>query len=125
MLVREVVPTGLTRWSKPFIWNGFAVVLTLLIPPIREEDKLAALLVLVREVVPQGRPTLIFASTRHHVELIAQLLEKEGIASTLVYGTLDQARPQQHALAACSIPSAHQASCQLPLPLALSTPLST
>lgn len=58
----------------------------------REEEKLAALLVLVREVIPAGRPTLIFASTRHHVDLLAQLLAAEGIPATFVYGTLDQAR---------------------------------
>lgn len=57
----------------------------------REEDKLAALLLLVREVIPAGRPTLIFASTRHHVDLLAQLLAAEGIPATYVYGTLDQA----------------------------------
>lgn len=59
----------------------------------REEEKLAALLVLVREVIPAGRPTLIFASTRHHVDLLALLLDAEGISATFVYGTLDQARP--------------------------------
>jgi len=58
----------------------------------REEDKLGALLVLVREVIPAGRPTLVFASTRHHVDLLSQLLEAEGIPATYVYGTLDQVR---------------------------------
>jgi hypothetical protein len=59
----------------------------------REEEKLAALLALVRDVIPAGRPTLIFASTRHHVDLLAQLLAAEGAPATFVYGTLDQARP--------------------------------
>ena len=65
----------------------------------REEEKLAALLALVRDVIPAGRPTLIFASTRHHVDLLAQLLAAEGIPATFVYGTLDQARPRPPALA--------------------------
>lgn len=45
---------------------------------------------LLKEVIPAGRPTLIFASTRHHVDLLAQLLTSEGISATYVYGTLDQ-----------------------------------
>jgi superfamily II DNA/RNA helicase len=65
----------------------------------REEEKLAALLALVRDVIPAGRPTLIFASTRHHVDLLAQLLAAEGIPATFVYGTLDQARPRRPAWA--------------------------
>lgn len=64
----------------------------------REEEKLAALLALVRDVIPAGRPTLIFASTRHHVDLLAQLLAVEGIPATFVYGTLDQARPHPPSL---------------------------
>ena len=58
----------------------------------RQEDKLAALLHVVTEVIPGGQPTIVFASTRHHVELVAQLLRADGVASAHVYGTMDQVR---------------------------------
>jgi len=56
----------------------------------RQEDKLGALLHLVTEVIPGGQPTIVFASTRHHVELVAQVLRADGVASAHVYGTMDQ-----------------------------------
>ncbi len=57
----------------------------------RAEDKLASLLYLVQEVIPASQQTIIFAATRHHVEFLHMLLEKEGIESACVYGTMDQA----------------------------------
>ena len=51
---------------------------------------MAALLHLVREVVEDGQPTLIFVSTRHHVELVQQLLTRDGAACAAVYGAMDQ-----------------------------------
>lgn len=58
----------------------------------RPEDKLAAFMYAVQEVVPTGQPTIIFASTRHHVELLSQLLRADGVPSAHVYGTMDQVR---------------------------------
>jgi ATP-dependent RNA helicase DDX54/DBP10 len=46
----------------------------------------------VTEVIPAGQPTIVFASTRHHVELLAQLMRADGVASAHIYGTMDQAR---------------------------------
>jgi len=46
----------------------------------------------VTEVIPCGQPTIVFASTRHHVELVAQVLRADGVASAHVYGTMDQVR---------------------------------
>jgi hypothetical protein len=57
---------------------------------VRAEDKPAALLWLVREVVPQQQLTLVFAATRHHVEFLHQLLTKEGVNAACVYGSMDQ-----------------------------------
>ena len=56
----------------------------------RPEDKLASFMYAVQEVIPTGQPTIIFASTRHHVELLSQLLRADGIPSAHVYGTMDQ-----------------------------------
>jgi hypothetical protein len=41
---------------------------------LRAEDKPPALLFLLREVVPQGQATIVFAATRHHVDFLAALL---------------------------------------------------
>lgn len=56
----------------------------------RAEDKIAALLWLVREAIGEGAPTLVFASTRHHVEFLHTLMTKEGIDAACVYGAMDQ-----------------------------------
>ena len=57
---------------------------------LRAEDKIAALLWLVREAIEEGQPTLVFASTRHHVELLHTLMTREGIDAACVYGAMDQ-----------------------------------
>lgn len=56
----------------------------------RNEDKLAGLVWLIREVIPVGQPTLIFVATRHHVELLQTLLAQEELDAACVYGTMDQ-----------------------------------
>lgn len=56
----------------------------------RHEDKAAALLWLLREVIPTDSPTLVFAATRHHVEFLHTLLTREGLRSCCVYGQMDQ-----------------------------------
>ena len=57
---------------------------------VREEEKLAALLFLLQEVIEQGQSTILFASTRHHVEYLALVLEKERIRAVAVHGNQDQ-----------------------------------
>lgn len=56
----------------------------------RADDKPAALLYLVRELIPSGQPTIIFVSTRHHVDFLSGVLGKAGIQAACVYGTMDQ-----------------------------------
>lgn len=58
--------------------------------PVRAEDKAAALLWLVREGLPQGSSTLVFASTRHHVEFLHNLMGHEGVPAACVFGSMDQ-----------------------------------
>jgi ATP-dependent RNA helicase DDX54/DBP10 len=57
---------------------------------VRADDKPAALLWLVREGLPQGSSTLVFASTRHHVEFLHNLLSHEGVPAACVFGSMDQ-----------------------------------
>ncbi|EFN52852.1 hypothetical protein CHLNCDRAFT_26393, partial [Chlorella variabilis] len=63
---------------------------------VRWEDKPAALLYLLREVVAADQPTIIFASTRHHVEFLAGLLAQDGLEAAYVHGNMDQAARKIH-----------------------------
>ena len=56
---------------------------------VRVDEKIPALLYVLREVVPPKQQTVVFAATRHHVELLVTVLESEGIACSSVYGTMD------------------------------------
>jgi ATP-dependent RNA helicase DDX54/DBP10 len=70
----------------------------------RSADKDAALLHVMQQILidkdshatARTGLTLIFAATRHHVEFISTLLSASGIASTLIYGTLDQEARKQN-----------------------------
>ncbi|KAG0475329.1 hypothetical protein HPP92_015015 [Vanilla planifolia] len=57
---------------------------------IRQEEKLAALLYLVREIISSDQQTLIFVSTKHHVEFLNSLFREEGIEVSVSYGDMDQ-----------------------------------
>ena len=45
---------------------------------VRHEDKLAALLHLLRNVLKENEKTVIFVATKHHVELLRMMLNKQG-----------------------------------------------
>jgi ATP-dependent RNA helicase DDX54/DBP10 len=57
---------------------------------VRQDDKPGALLFLLTEVVHPGQPTIVFASTRHHVDFLAGLLQREGVSVASVHGNMDQ-----------------------------------
>ncbi len=57
---------------------------------VRHDDKVPALLQLVREVLPADQLTIVFAATRHHVEYLANLMARENIPAACVYGSMDQ-----------------------------------
>lgn len=59
-------------------------------PRDRKEDKLAALMWILREFVKEGQPSIVFASTRHHVEFIYSVLQAAGLSVACVYGAMDQ-----------------------------------
>ena len=56
---------------------------------VRKNEKAAALLSLLKHVIPAGQPTIVFAATRHHVEFIVQLLRKANIKAVHIYGAMD------------------------------------
>ncbi|CAM9214411.1 unnamed protein product, partial [Hapterophycus canaliculatus] len=56
----------------------------------RSTDKPAALLFLLREVIPEDDMTIVFVATRHHAEFLHELLREAGTLSSVVYGAMDQ-----------------------------------
>jgi len=57
---------------------------------VRKEEKLAALLRILQTVVENEKSqTVVFASTRHHVEHLEMLLKKEGHACVSIFGAMD------------------------------------
>eukprot|EP00798_Chlamydomonas_sp_ICE-L_P023792 gene23792-9354_t len=57
---------------------------------LREEDKLGALMYLLREVVAKDESTIMFVATRHHVEYLHNLMNIENIPAACVFGSMDQ-----------------------------------
>lgn len=57
---------------------------------VKATDKEAALIYLLRTVIKQGDKTIIFASTKHHVEYLHELLLAVGIDNCYIYGSLNQ-----------------------------------
>ncbi|KAJ9574711.1 hypothetical protein L9F63_008124, partial [Diploptera punctata] len=55
----------------------------------RSDDKPAALLCLLKEIMKPKSLTVVFAATKHHVEYLHLLLEKAAISSTYIYSNLD------------------------------------
>ena len=57
---------------------------------LRSNEKTAALVYLVRRIIPKDQMTIVFTATRHHSEFVHALFNHIGVTSTLVYGTMDQ-----------------------------------
>ncbi|KAL9303683.1 hypothetical protein ACSQ67_020946 [Phaseolus vulgaris] len=57
---------------------------------MRQEEKYPALLYLVREHIGSDEQSLIFVSTKHHVEFLNVLFRQEGIEPSVCYGDMDQ-----------------------------------
>ncbi|CAA7396725.1 unnamed protein product [Spirodela intermedia] len=57
---------------------------------LRQEEKFAALIFLVREHISSDQQTLIFVSTKHHVEFLNTLFKEEGVEASISYGDMDQ-----------------------------------
>ncbi|KAL4560146.1 hypothetical protein LXL04_032295 [Taraxacum kok-saghyz] len=57
---------------------------------LRQEEKLAALLYLIREHIKYDEQSLIFVSTKHHVQFLDHLIRAEGIEPSVCYGDMDQ-----------------------------------
>lgn len=63
---------------------------------LRQEEKYAALLYLIREQIRSDEQTLIFVSTKHHVEFLNTLFQEEGIEPSVCYGDMDPDARKMH-----------------------------
>ncbi|XP_074061906.1 ATP-dependent RNA helicase DDX54 isoform X1 [Macrotis lagotis] len=57
---------------------------------IREDDKPAVLLHLLRNVVRPQDQTVVFVATKHQAEYLTELLTTQGVSCTHIYSSLDQ-----------------------------------
>ncbi|CAK9133772.1 unnamed protein product [Ilex paraguariensis] len=57
---------------------------------LRQEEKYAVLLYLIREQISSDEQSLIFVSTKYHVEFLNILFREEGVEPSLCYGDMDQ-----------------------------------
>lgn len=64
---------------------------------VRAEEKLAALLVLLKTHIDLNQQTVVFAATKHHVEYLHAVLDKVGISNTYIYSNLDPSARKIHA----------------------------
>ncbi|XP_060202926.1 putative DEAD-box ATP-dependent RNA helicase 29 isoform X2 [Lycium barbarum] len=63
---------------------------------VRQEEKHAALLYLIREQITSDQQTIIFVSTKYHVEFLNILLREEGIEPSVCYGDMDHDARKMH-----------------------------
>lgn len=100
LLFSATLPSGLAEFVKAGLRDPHVVRLDLdtRISPslklnfftLRHEEKHAALLYLVRELISSDEQSLIFVSTKHHVEFLNSLFREEGIEPSVCYGEMDQ-----------------------------------
>lgn len=100
LLLSATMPSALAEFAKAGLRDPQTVRLDvekkispdckLVFFTLRPEEKHAALVYLIREVITSGEQMLIFVSTRHHTEFLKSLLELEGIESGTCYGDMDQ-----------------------------------
>lgn len=70
--------------------------LALTFVPVKQQEKEAALIYLLNHVIPANDLSIIFVSTRHHVEYLQELLTLAGMNVTYIYGTLDMTARKIH-----------------------------
>lgn len=106
LLFSATLPSALAEFAKAGLRDPVLVRLDLdtRISPdlkltfftLRSEEKVAALLYLVRELISSEQQTLIFVSTKHHVEFLNCLFREEGIDLSVSYGDMDQDARKMH-----------------------------
>ncbi|CAA7013470.1 unnamed protein product [Microthlaspi erraticum] len=100
LLFSATLPSALAEFAKAGlrepqlvrldVENKISPDLKLSFLTLRPEEKYAALIYLVREHISSDQQTLIFVSTKHHVEFVNSLFKLENIEPSVCYGDMDQ-----------------------------------
>ncbi|KAF8103185.1 hypothetical protein N665_0188s0136 [Sinapis alba] len=100
LLFSATLPSALAEFAKAGlrepqlvrldVENKISPDLKLSFLTLRPEEKYAALIYLVREHISSDEQTLIFVSTKHHVEFVNSLFKLENIVPSVCYGDMDQ-----------------------------------
>ncbi|KAG2243727.1 hypothetical protein Bca52824_094429 [Brassica carinata] len=100
LLFSATLPSALAEFAKAGlrepqlvrldVENKISPDLKLSFLTLRPEEKYAALIYLVREHISSNEQTIIFVSTKHHVEFVNSLFKLENIVPSVCYGDMDQ-----------------------------------
>lgn len=98
LLFSATMPKALAEFAKAGLRDpqlvrldeGISPDLSLAFFSVRPDEKVAALLYLVREHISSKEQTIVFVSTKHHVEFLNVLFREEGIESSIAYSDMDQ-----------------------------------
>jgi len=55
----------------------------------RNNEKMASLVYLLKKVIQPEENSIVFASTKYHVDLICAILEKFDVKNVCIYGKMD------------------------------------
>lgn len=55
----------------------------------RPDERLATLVVMLKQLIPDKKQVVVFAATQHHVEFLSRILAQCGITNTYIFSNLD------------------------------------
>ncbi|KAH8742025.1 hypothetical protein FG386_003527 [Cryptosporidium ryanae] len=100
ILVSATIPTELVSFSRAKLKEPEIIkidsdyilseTLELAFLFVREDEKLASLLFLLRNTIPIDERVIVFCATKHHVEYISKVLQLSNVTVSYIYGNMDQ-----------------------------------
>ncbi|KAH7647417.1 hypothetical protein FG379_002538 [Cryptosporidium bovis] len=100
ILLSATIPTELASFSKAKLIEPEIIkidseyilseTLELAFLFVREDEKLASLLFLLRNTIPIEERVIVFCATKHHVEYISKVLQSFNVSVSYIYGNMDQ-----------------------------------
>ncbi|OII74201.1 uncharacterized protein cubi_01045 [Cryptosporidium ubiquitum] len=106
ILVSATMPTALASFSKVRLNEPEVIqidsdyilseTLKLTFLFTREDEKLASLLFLFRNIISPNERAIVFCATKHHVDYIAKIFEANNIIVSYIYGNMDQEARTMH-----------------------------
>jgi ATP-dependent RNA helicase DDX54/DBP10 len=99
LLISATLPQALVEFSKVGLHNPSVIrldvenslseLLNLSFIVVRQEEKVAMLMHILRNQIPKTEQAIIFASTKYHVEYLYKLARTARLPSTFLYGEMD------------------------------------